>query len=89
MFETEKYYSEWRGPALARMRADHDLTLTVFGAPCLVKAVPYTDPAGTKCTRIEFWRDMDTAPRLTGNTLFADGKPVTRPQIYGRGEKRG
>ena len=76
MIETEKYYSEWRGPAKARLRADRDLTLTVFGAPCLVKAVPYTEPkTGIKCVRIEFWRDMDTEPRQTGHTLFSESEP--------------
>jgi hypothetical protein len=76
MIETEKYYSDWRGPALARLRADRDLTLMVFGTPCLVKAVPYTDPAnGGKCVRIEFWRDMETTPRRTGHTLFTESEP--------------
>lgn len=51
-----KRYTEWNGPAAARLRSASDLTLNIFGLDYLVKARPYDD--GTEpCARIEFWRD--------------------------------
>ena len=76
--EAKRYYSEWRGPANARLRSGEDLTLTVFGQPTLVRAFRHVDGSG-ECARIEFYRDGVLQDQAT---CFTEGKPKDKRFRY-------
>jgi hypothetical protein len=71
--ESKRFYTEWRGPANARLRSDRDLTLTIFGEQVLVRAFRHADPATGDCARIEFYRD---GRRQDQATTFTAGIPT-------------
>ena len=70
MKSDNKSYTEWNGPALARLRSGEDLQVTVFGKSFTVKAVPYSDSTTPHGARIEFWKDGEKQPHL--NLFFAN-----------------
>jgi hypothetical protein len=50
-----KRYTEWDGPAAARLHSATDLDLIIFGKRYTVKAFSYNDGTAPS-VRIEFWQ---------------------------------